>query len=383
MGGTTGNVYVEQYVINVPKEQVDLNLKYGSVLACESHNKLYRVNPQEQIIQGIRKRQGNWETPKREHRKRKTETSRLSTCKSSNASNTPNEWITITASWKQNGPKFFPFRRIGWNRGAYLKQTEESGKTTVGGKKIRNYETRNNEKEIWPECAETIWVPSRPNKWSGKENAEIDGELINRANRLGGCYQAIAANETEQNEEIEPEHEEQIEDPEGEGEGQIIRGDNLPIVDLRSDNTDGKEAHYVQINQIVGAVTERKKAAESAIKKAERKFMLDLKTMIAKSSTDAEMNRVKLATTQNDRDMARQGYKQQFNGRWMKWGLILNDDKIIVPNELRKNLLNTLHYGHAGTTKLAEKDKNFRTTLHTENTYRYGSSWIRTLRYKQ
>ena len=42
--------------------------------------------------------------------------------------------------------------------------------------------------------------------------------------------------------------------------------------------------------------------------------MLDLKTMIAKSSTDAEMNRVKLATTQNDRDMARQGYKQQFNG---------------------------------------------------------------------
>ena len=42
--------------------------------------------------------------------------------------------------------------------------------------------------------------------------------------------------------------------------------------------------------------------------------MLDLKTMIAKSSTVADLNRVKLATTRNDRDMAPEGYKQQLNG---------------------------------------------------------------------
>ena len=32
----------------------------------------------------------------------------------------------------------------------------------------------------------TIWVPSRPNKRSREEIAGIDGELIQRANRLGG-----------------------------------------------------------------------------------------------------------------------------------------------------------------------------------------------------
>ena len=35
---------------------------------------------------------------------------------------------------------------------------------------------------------QTIWVPSRLNKRSREEIAEIDGELLNRANRLGGGY---------------------------------------------------------------------------------------------------------------------------------------------------------------------------------------------------
>ena len=33
-----------------------------------------------------------------------------------------------------------------------------------------------------------IWVPSRPNKRSREEIAEIDGELLSRANRFGGGY---------------------------------------------------------------------------------------------------------------------------------------------------------------------------------------------------
>ena len=60
----------------------------------------------------------------------------------------------------------------------------------------------------------------------------------------------------------EQQAEERINDSESEGESQIIRGDNLPIVDLKNYNTEGKEAHYVQINQIIGTVTEGKKIAE-------------------------------------------------------------------------------------------------------------------------
>ena len=132
--------------------------------------------------------------------------------------------------------------------------------------------------------------------------------------------------------------EERMNDSESEGESQIIRGDNLPIVDLKNYNTEGQEAHYVQINQIIGVFTEGKKATEEANKKAEMDFMLDLKNSIAKSTTDAELNRVKLAS---------------------KWGLTFLNDKIVIPTELRKKLLDTLHFGHAGTTKMIAGAKFF------------------------
>ena len=106
--------------------------------------------------------------------------------------------------------------------------------------------------------------------------------------------------------------EEQLNDPEKEGESQIIRGDNQPIVDLKNYNTEGKEAHYVQINQIFGVDTEGKKATEETIKTAEIDFMLDLKSLIAKSATDVELNPIELALTREDRSMAPEHYRQQF-----------------------------------------------------------------------
>ena len=42
---------------------------------------------------------------------------------------------------------------------------------------------------------------------------------------------------------------------ESEGESQVIRGDNLPIVDLNAYNTEGKEAQLIRINQVIEKVT--------------------------------------------------------------------------------------------------------------------------------
>ena len=89
----------------------------------------------------------------------------------------------------------------------------------------------------------------------------------------------------------------------------------------------------------------------------EADFMLDLKTMIARLATDAKLNRVKLALNRNERSIATEYYRQQFDG--MKWGLTFTNDKIIVPTKLRRRLLDTLHFGHAGTTKLASQAKTF------------------------
>ena len=49
----------------------------------------------------------------------------------------------------------------------------------------------------------------------------------------------------------------------------------------------------VYINQIIAKITGDRKNTEDTIKKAEFNFFHDLKTLIAKSSPDAELNRVR------------------------------------------------------------------------------------------
>ena len=118
----------------------------------------------------------------------------------------------------------------------------------------------------------TVFAPSRPNKRSREEIAEIDAELVRRANRLGGGYQPLIEEQEEQPDEVREEGE--LETNETEEDSVIMRGDNLPIVVLSKYNTEGKEAKYIQINHIVGKLTANKKATEDHIKKAEFDFML-------------------------------------------------------------------------------------------------------------
>ena len=203
-----------------------------------------------------------------------------------------------------------------------------------------------------------IWVPSTPKKRSRQEIAEIDGELLTRTNRFGGGYQPLE--DRIEDEEQKPQQPEEIEEAESgsEGESKIIRGDNFPIVDLKTFNTEGKEAQFIQINQVINKVTGNKKATGETIKKAEFNFMLDLKTLIAKSATDAELNRVRDAMRRNEKNTAPEAYRT-FGKLSNKWGLTFNDDRIVVPNELRKKLMETLHFGHAGYTKMTSEAKIF------------------------
>ena len=141
---------------------------------------------------------------------------------------------------------------------------------------------------------------TRPNKRSREEIAEIDAELLQRTNRLGGGYQPITEEtgepENAEEGEIEPEQ------PETEEDSIILRGDNLPIVDLSKFNTEGKVQHYIQINHIVGKLSVNKKITEDTIKKVEFEFMMDLKTLIARTAIDPELTRVRINMKREDRE---------------------------------------------------------------------------------
>ena len=129
-------------------------------------------------------------------------------------------------------------------------------------------------------------------------------------------------------------------------------------MDLKAYNTEGREAQFIQINQVIEKLT-GKKTTEGVIKEAEFNFMLDLEALMAKSSTDAELNRVRDAMPRAERSTAPEPYRPESEKLSNKRELTFNEDRIIVPTELRKKTLDTLHFGHAGSTKMLAESKIF------------------------
>ena len=203
----------------------------------------------------------------------------------------------------------------------------------------------------------TVFAPSRPNKRSTEEIAEIDAELIRRANRLESGHQPIIEEQEEQPNEVREERELEIAN-ETEEDSIIMRGDNLPIVDLSKYNTEGgKEAKYIQINHTVGKLTANNKATEDYIKKAEFEFMLDLKTLISKTGIDPELTRVRTSMRREDSKTIPDGYRTVFDKLSIRWGLIFVDAQIVIPINLRRRLLDILHFGHSSITKMTTEAK--------------------------
>ena len=131
-----------------------------------------------------------------------------------------------------------------------------------------------------------------------------------------------------------------------------MRGDNLPIVDFCNFNTEGKEAHYIQINHIVEKLTNNKKITGDHIKEAEFEFMMDSKTLIAKTALDPELTLVRNSMRREDRETIPNGYRTVFDKLSVRWELVFVDDQIVIPIDLRRRLLDILHFGHSGTTKM-------------------------------
>ena len=204
----------------------------------------------------------------------------------------------------------------------------------------------------------TVFAETRPNKRSREDIAEIDAEIMKRANRLGGGYQPIAEEE-EEPEEIQEECELETENAETDEDSVIMRGDNLQIVDLSKYKTEGNEAHYIQINHIVGKLTSNIKITKEHIKKAESEFMMDLKTLIAKTAIDPELTHIRTSMRREDRETIPDGYRNAFHKLSIRWGLVFVDDQIVIPIDSRRILLDILHFGHSGITKMMSEAHMF------------------------
>ena len=87
--------------------------------------------------------------------------------------------------------------------------------------------------------------------------------------------------------------------------------------------------------------------------------MMDLKTLISKTATDPELTHVRNIMRREDRGITPNGYKPVFDKISIRWGLVFVDDQIVVPIDLRRRLLDILHFGHADMTKMEMEAKIF------------------------
>ena len=178
------------------------------------------------------------------------------------------------------------------------------------------------------------------------------------ANRLGGGYRPLVEKD-EEPEKTREESELEQKIAKTEDDSVIMRGDNSAMVDLSNYNTEGKAAHYNQINLIVGKFTSNKKITGDHNKKAEFVFVMDRKTPISKTVIDRELTRVRNSMRREDRETILDGYRTVFVKLSIRWGLVLVDDQVVIQMDLRQRLLDILHFGHSGITKMTSEAKTF------------------------
>ena len=265
---TTEDVYDEQYVITILSEQAELNLKYGSLFADQSRNASKRNKMNETKSDDQSKHNRTFENNRdvNKNRDQAKFTSNNSREKLKPESKIRN--VTLHQNLISNSNLLSPFKnemdREYFHWGATTEIMEIIRRRRKRPETLRRVERRleisrpgTMRRKFDMNAQRQIWVPSRPNKRSREEIAEIDRKLLSRANRLGGGYQPIedrtAEDEDPNNNDNhqQPEILEEENEPESEGESQIIRGDNFPIVDLKAYNTEGREAQFIQINQVV------------------------------------------------------------------------------------------------------------------------------------
>ena len=87
--------------------------------------------------------------------------------------------------------------------------------------------------------------------------------------------------------------------------------------------------------------------------------MMDLKTLISKSAIDPELTRVRNSMRREDRETIPEEYRTAFDKLSIRWGLIFAEDQIVFPIDLRRRLLDILHFRHSGTTKIISEAKIF------------------------
>ena len=207
-----------------------------------------------------------------------------------------------------------------------------------------------------------VWVPRQPDKRGTVEVAAIDLELLfrnNEKNRWSGGYlefnEQRVSTSTERNRQ---EFTENVSSTEG---SEVARPTaSFPIVDLKDHEiAEKKTFHYIQVNYMIEKPKIVNAEAEENLRKSEFNFMVDLKTLIHKISVDPQLLRLKICLRNDHKERAPEEISPVFIEFTKRFGLLFAGDKIVRPEELKKQVVDTLHFGHPELTKMLAESNIF------------------------
>ena len=124
---------------------------------------------------------------------------------------------------------------------------------------------------------------------------------------------------------------------------------NFSIVDLDYDIAE-KTRHYIQINHVIGKPKMKNAEAKENLMTVELNFETDLKTLIHKTSEDQKFLQLKICVRKKQKKSASEELSPAFSKITERLRLLFPGDKIVVPEELKRQVVDALDIGHPVST---------------------------------
>ena len=98
--------------------------------------------------------------------------------------------------------------------------------------------------------------------------------------------------------------------------------------------------------------------AEENLKKAEFNCMIDSETLIEKTSVDAKSLQLKICVRNKYKNRAPEEFSPVYSEFNERSGLLFAQDKIVIPDELKRSTVD-VHFGHPGSGKMLAESNIF------------------------
>ena len=98
---------------------------------------------------------------------------------------------------------------------------------------------------------------------------------------------------------------------------------------------------------------------ENNLRDSEMKFMTDLRSLIKETNRDLDLIATIIGIENRDENSIPGIYSRQYKQLNTRWGIVFPDDRIVMPTGMQDNVLNALHFGHPGESKMLADSKIF------------------------